>query len=81
MAVTVTVPRCRRAARCVRGTAAPPVDRAMLRSTVLGLPSAVKWVMLSDTIVIGFALAVAAGMVSLYVQWYRAGHRDRFLPW
>jgi hypothetical protein len=38
-------------------------------------------VMLSDAIVISFVLAVVAGMVGLHVQWYRHGHRDRFLPW
>lgn len=37
--------------------------------------------MMSDAIVIAFGLAVIAGMIGLYIQWYRAGHRDRFLPW
>lgn len=37
--------------------------------------------MLSDAIVIGFVVAVVVGMVGLHVQWYHAGHRDRFLPW
>jgi hypothetical protein len=37
--------------------------------------------MMSDATVIAFALAVAAGMIGLHVLWYRAGHRDRFLPW
>jgi hypothetical protein len=37
--------------------------------------------MLSHAIVLGFVLAVVAGVVGLHVQWYRAGHRDHFLPW
>lgn len=37
--------------------------------------------MQSDAFVVSFALAVAAGAVALWVQWYRAGHRDRFLLW
>jgi hypothetical protein len=37
--------------------------------------------MLHDAVVISLGLAVVAGMIGLYVQWYRTGHRDRFLPW
>jgi hypothetical protein len=37
--------------------------------------------MLSDAIVVGFVLAVVSGVLGLHVQWYRTGHRDRFLPW
>jgi hypothetical protein len=37
--------------------------------------------MAHEALVISLGLAVVAGMVGLYIHWYRAGHRDRFLPW
>jgi hypothetical protein len=39
-------------------------------------------VVLADAIVIGFiVVATIGGTAGLFLQWYRAGHRNRFLPW
>jgi hypothetical protein len=35
-----------------------------------------------DAIVLGFVvLATIAGTAGMFIRWYRAGHRERFLPW